>query len=126
MLLIFQFPQLMFRQHPKTSKSYVKTITSLCPKFRNFSEWKIPNLSTHGRIQRKKYLPRIDNLITLAKLYKVTLDEIIIIKEAESSDLSLLEKEPAYGISKEVLDFITSNANPNTKSALRKYYSLKI
>lgn len=74
----------------------------------------------------KKYLPRIDNLITLAKLYKVTLDEIIIIKEEETTDLLLNEKEPDYGIPKEILDFIRVNSNSETKSALKRYYGFKI
>ena len=74
----------------------------------------------------KKYLPRIDNLIALAKLYKVTLDEIVIIKEEETSDLFLNENEPTYGIPKETLDFIANNTTPKTKSALEKYYGFKI
>ena len=74
----------------------------------------------------KKYLPRIDNLIALAKLYKVTLDEIIIIKEEETPDLFLHEKEPTYGIPKETLDFIANNTTQKTKSALEKYYGFKI
>ena len=73
----------------------------------------------------KKYLPRIDNLITLAKLYKVTLDEIIIIKE-ETTDFILHEKEPNYGFSKETLDFINCHSNLNTKQALKNYYGITI
>lgn len=72
----------------------------------------------------KKYLPRLDNLITLAKIYKVTLDEIIIIKEEEPRDLFLSEKTPAYGITKETLDFIKDHSNLVTKSALKNYYGL--
>ena len=74
----------------------------------------------------KKYLPRIDNLITLAKLYKVTLDEIIIIKEEETTDLFLHEKEPNYGIAKETLDFIKAQSSPSTKSALKNYYGFEL
>ena len=74
----------------------------------------------------KKYLPRIDNLITLAKLYKVTLDEIIILKEEETTDFILHEKEPNYGFSKETLDFINCNSNLNTKQALNNYYGITI
>lgn len=73
----------------------------------------------------KKYLPRIDNLITLAKLYKVSLDELIIIKE-ENSILEIKEARPLYGISKEVFDFITDNASKETKIALKKYYLLSL
>lgn len=74
----------------------------------------------------KKYLPRIDNLITLAKLYKVTLDEIIILKEEETTDIILHEKEPNYGFSKENLDFINCHSNLNTKKALKNYYGITI
>ena len=74
----------------------------------------------------KKYLPRIDNLITLAKLYKVTLDEIIILKEEETTDFILHEKEPNYGFSKETLDFINCHSNLNTKKALKNYYGITI
>ena len=74
----------------------------------------------------KKYLPRLDNLITLAKLYKVTLDEIIIIKEEELTDLFLSEKTPAYGITKETLNYIKSNSSSITKSALNNYYGFII
>lgn len=76
----------------------------------------------------KKYLPRIDNLITLAKLYKVTLDEIIIIKEgeAEATDLFLKEQTPAYGFSEETLNYIRSNSSTITKSALKNYYGFTI
>ena len=74
----------------------------------------------------KKYLPRIDNLITLAKLYKVTLDEIIIIKEEETTNLFLSEKTPAYGFSEETLNYIKSNSSTITKSALKNYYGFII
>lgn len=74
----------------------------------------------------KKYLPRIDNLITLAKLYKVTLDEIIKIKEEEPTDLFLSEKTPAYGITKETLNYIKSHSSTITKSALKNYYGFTI
>lgn len=74
----------------------------------------------------KKYLPRIDNLITLAKLYKVTLDEIIIIKEEETTDLFLKEQTPAYGYSEETLNYIKSNSSSITKSALNNYYGFTI
>ncbi len=74
----------------------------------------------------KKYLPRIDNLITLAKLYKVTLDKIIILKEEETTDFFLHEEEPNYGFSKETIDFINCHSNLNTKQALKNYYGITI
>ena len=74
----------------------------------------------------KKYLPRIDNLIALAKLYKVTLDEIIIIREEKVTNLFLNEKTPAYGFSEETLNYIKSNSSSITKSALNNYYGFII
>ena len=35
----------------------------------------------------RKTLPCIDNLVLLAKIYKVTLDELIVIKEDDSAEL---------------------------------------
>lgn len=74
----------------------------------------------------KKFLPCIDNLVTLANFYKVTLDEMIIIKRENTSDLSVSEPRPSYGISKETLDFIADTASSDTKVALQNYYNLSI
>ena len=72
----------------------------------------------------KKYLPRIDNLITLAKLYKVTLDELIIIKKEENTVLETKEARPLYGISKDTLIFMKENACLATRTAIKNYYHL--
>lgn len=74
----------------------------------------------------KKFLPCIDNLVTLANFYKVTLDEMIIIKRENTSDLSVRETSPYYGVSKETLDFIADTASSDTKVALQNYYNLSI
>lgn len=74
----------------------------------------------------KKYLPRIDNLITLAKIYRVTLDELIVIKKEENPTFELNESRPLYGIEKEILAFILANASNETKLALTKYYSMAL
>ena len=74
----------------------------------------------------KKYLPRIDNLITLAKIYRVTLDELIVIKKEENPTFELNETRPLYGIEKEILAFILANASNETKLALAKYYLMAL
>ena len=74
----------------------------------------------------KKYLPRIDNLITLAKIYRVTLDELIVIKKEENPTFELNESRPLYGIEKEILAFILANASNETKLALTKYYLMAL
>jgi len=38
----------------------------------------------------------------------------------------LSEKTPAYGITKETLDFIKDHSNLITKSALKNYYGITI
>ncbi len=73
-----------------------------------------------------KKLPNIDHLVFLAKLYKVTIDEIIVIKNEKNTELSIHESKPSYGIAQETLDFIATNANYETKRALGKYYSVSL
>ncbi|WP_051537955.1 helix-turn-helix domain-containing protein [Treponema sp. C6A8] len=75
---------------------------------------------------KDKTLPCLDNLVTLAKLYKVSIDEMIVIKEEKSSTLSVHEVTKPYGIAQEALDFIRLNAMPDTKLALGRYYSISI
>ena len=74
----------------------------------------------------KKYLPRIDNLITLAKIYRVTLDELIVIKKEENPTFEVNESRPLYGMEKEILAFILANASNETRLALTKYYLLSL
>ena len=70
----------------------------------------------------RKTLPCIDNLVLLAEIYKVTLDELIVIKEDDSAELSIKEPRPAYGISDKSIDFIHKNASESVRSALVKYF----
>lgn len=72
----------------------------------------------------KKYLPRIDNLVILAKLYKVTLDELIVIKKENHPGLILNEPSACYGISKASLLFIAQTAGKTTKPAIENYYNV--
>ena len=74
----------------------------------------------------RKTLPCIDNLVMLAKIYKVALDEMIVIREDDRSELSISEPRPAYGISTEILDFVHKNASESVLSALVKYFGFSL
>ena len=74
----------------------------------------------------EKYLPRLDNLVTLAKLYKVSIDELIVIKKENKEDLPLKRPSPPYAISPETLNFILQTAGPETKSALENFFGFTI
>ena len=73
-----------------------------------------------------KVLPRLDNLVTLAKLYKVTIDELIVIRTEKTDRLAVCEPTAPYGVSKDALDFVRENANLETIKALEKYYGFSI
>ena len=73
--------------------------------------------------QESKYLPRLDNLVTLAKLYKVSLDELIIIKREATEFMDICEPQITYGLSNETIIFLQKNANSDTMIALQNYYS---
>ena len=69
-----------------------------------------------------KYLPRLDNLVILSKIYKVSIDDLIILKESGEAVLSIGESRPPYGYSSEVIKFIKLNASENMKRAIEKYF----
>ena len=69
-----------------------------------------------------KYLPRLENLVILSKLYKVSIDDLIILKESGEAVLSIGESRPPYGYSSEVIKFIKLNASENMKRAIEKYF----
>lgn len=71
-----------------------------------------------------KYLPCIDNFVTLSKLYKVSMDELIILKEGNTDTLSISEPKPAYGLSKDIIDYINKNSSELIIIALKNYFKL--
>ena len=73
-----------------------------------------------------KYLPRLDNLVFLAKLYKVTIDELLVIKMEKTDDMAVCEPGMPFGILQETLEFITQTANPAMKIAIEKYYEISL
>ena len=90
--------------------------------------------------EKEKFLPRLDNLVVLAKLYKVSIDEMIVTKlykvsidemivtkmRPSKEDRICSRREPPYGIAQETLDFIAQNANAATIQALEEYFGCGI
>ena len=74
----------------------------------------------------EKILPTLDHLVALSTIYKVSIDEMIVIKYANDASLTVKEKHPLYGIKKEILNFIANISSSDTKSALENYYRLAI
>ncbi len=72
-----------------------------------------------------KYLPRLDNLVILSKIYKVSIDDLIVLKESENVVLSISESRSPYGYKSETLDYIRINASKNVRIALGKYFDFK-
>ena len=71
---------------------------------------------------KNKYLPRLDNLVILSKIYKVSIDDLIVLKESENVVLSISESRPPYGFTTETLDYIRINSSKNVRIALGKYF----
>ena len=70
-----------------------------------------------------KYLPRLDNLVILSKLYKVSIDDLIVLRESEKAALSISKSRQPYGYNQETLDYIRINASKNVRIALGKYFN---
>jgi len=73
-----------------------------------------------------KYLPCIDNFVTLSKLYKVSMDELIILKEGNSDSLSISDPKPAYGLSEDTINYLNNNSSKLMIIALRNYFAISI
>ena len=69
-----------------------------------------------------KYLPRLDNLVILSKIYKVSIDDLIVLRESEKAALSISESRTPYGYKPETLDYIKINTSKNVQIALGKYF----
>ena len=70
-----------------------------------------------------KYLPRLDNLVILSKIYKVSIDDLIVLRESEKAALSISESCTPYGYKPETLDYIKINTSKNVQIALGKYFN---
>ncbi|MBP5575190.1 MAG: helix-turn-helix transcriptional regulator [Treponema sp.] len=71
-----------------------------------------------------KYLPRLDNLVTLAKLYKVSLDDLIVIRMEKTDALNVGQPCVSCGLSNEDMSFFQENASQKVSLALENYYAL--
>ena len=74
----------------------------------------------------KKTLPCLDNLVILAKLYQVQIDELLVISEDTSSVDSVKEQAEPFNISIETIAFITQHSSKEVLVALEKYYGVKL
>ena len=70
---------------------------------------------------RKKTLPCLDNLVVLAKLYEVSIDELIILKSEKNYEMAVCEPMVLFGIKKENFDFIRRNSTPESIRALEDF-----
>ncbi|MBR3671709.1 MAG: helix-turn-helix transcriptional regulator [Spirochaetia bacterium] len=74
----------------------------------------------------KKVLPCLDNLVILAKLYQVRIDELLVIREDTSSVDSVKEQAEPFNISVETIAFIKQNSSEKVLAALEKYYGVSL
>ena len=72
---------------------------------------------------KKKVLPRLDNLVVLAKLYNVSIDELIIVENITQDCTAVREPCPPFGISQETLTFIRQKSSKKVLSALGCFFN---
>ena len=70
----------------------------------------------------EKILPTLDHLVALSTIYRVSIDEMIVIRYVNDASLTVKDPHPLYGVEKEILDFIANISSPDTRYALEKYY----
>ncbi|MBR4159631.1 MAG: helix-turn-helix transcriptional regulator [Spirochaetia bacterium] len=73
-----------------------------------------------------KTLPCIDNLVILAKLYKIRIDDLLVIQEEISSIDSVKELAEPFNISIETIEFIKRYSSKPVLNALENYYEIKL
>lgn len=74
----------------------------------------------------KKTLPCLDNLVVLAKLYKVSVNELLVIREDTSSVDSVKELAEPFNIAIETIEFIKQNSSKQVLAAVEKYYGISL
>ena len=74
----------------------------------------------------KKSLPCIDNIVYLAKLYDVSIDDLIVLKEEKTEQFVIREPSPPYGISKESIEFIKLHASDDVKHSISQYFGFSL
>ncbi len=75
---------------------------------------------------KDKTLPRLDNLVVLARLYKVPMDELVVIRIERNEYLSVHEPSPPYTVSEETLAFIKANASSDLIRAIGMYFGFEL
>ena len=73
-----------------------------------------------------KTLPCIDNLVILAKLYKVRIDDLLVIQQETPSYACVKELAEPFNISSEIITFIKQNSSKPILSAIEKYYGINL
>lgn len=73
-----------------------------------------------------KNLPRIDNLVILAKFYNVKIDDLIVLRKEILEANSISEPITSYGITEDIISFIKNNSSVDVKYALSRYYEFSI
>ena len=73
----------------------------------------------------KKTLPCIDNLVILAKLYQIPVDDLLVIQQADPSFVCVKELAEPFNISLEAIEFIKQNSSRPVLNALENYYEIK-
>lgn len=73
-----------------------------------------------------KTLPRIDNLVILAKFYDVMLDDLIAIKEEQTEHLIISEPCVFFPLKPEITEFLGNNCSLKLKDALYSFYYMKL
>lgn len=73
-----------------------------------------------------KNLPRIDNLVVLAKFYDVKIDDLILLKDEIKDVMEVGEACPAYGIAEDTISFVRENSSDAVIRALEEFYCISI
>lgn len=77
--------------------------------------WENPN---------RKYLPCLENLIALAKIYGVSLDDLIVLKKDDGS-MSVCEPQLVGDVAEEIKVFVRDNASRKVQEAIWQFYDLE-
>ncbi len=73
-----------------------------------------------------KNLPRIDNLVVLAKFYDVKIDDLIFLKDEMQDTMEVSDENVVYGIAEETVSFVKANSSDDVINALCKYFCISI
>ena len=74
----------------------------------------------------KKTLPCIDNLVILAKLYQIPVDDLLVIQQETPSFAYVKELAEPFNIAIETIEFIKQNSSKTVLNALEIYYEIKL